>query len=92
MEVIEEIKCRTAIKETSESWKCIFLEYTRRGLEFSGDHRLVREEYIEICKRLDIPFEGMTYETELTSRVFPGFVEDSCRIDREVVRKYDFGV
>ncbi len=86
-EVIEEIKCRTALKEPSESWKCIFREYSRRGLEFPGDPSLERREYIEICKKLDIPFEGMTYETELTNRVFPLFVQDSCRINLEILRK-----
>lgn len=85
--VIESIKYRTALKEPSESWKCIFREYDRRGLEFAGDPSLERSEYVEICKKLGIPFEGMTYETELMNRVFPSFVVDSHRIDREVGRK-----
>lgn len=86
-EVIESIKYRTTLMEPSESWKCIFREYTRRGLEYAEDPSLDRGEYIEICKKLDIPFEGMTYETKLTNRVFPLFVEDSWRINLEILRK-----
>ena len=85
-EVIESIKYRTALKEPSESWKCIFREYTRR-LEYAIDPSLDRGEYVEICKKLDIPFEGLTYETVLSNRVFPRFVEDSHLINREVGRK-----
>lgn len=86
-EVIDSIKYRTALKEPSESWKCIFREYTRRGLEYAEDPSLDRGEYVEICKKLGIPFDGMTYETELSNRVFPSFVVDSRMIDREVGRK-----
>lgn len=85
-EVIESIKYRTALMEPSESWKCIFREYTRR-LEYAIDPSLDRGEYVEICKKLGIPFEGMTYETGLSNRVFPRFVKDSHLINREVGRK-----
>jgi hypothetical protein len=86
-EVIESIKYRTALKESSESWKCIFREYARRGLEFDGDHSIERSEYVEICKKLGIPFEGMTYENKFSNRVLARFVEDSRLINREVGRK-----
>lgn len=86
-EVIESIKYRTALKEPSESWKCIFREYTRRGLEYAEDPSLERSGYIEICKKLGIPFEGMTYETEFSNRVLARFVEDSRLINREFGRK-----
>lgn len=86
-EVIESIKYRTALKEPSESWKCIFREYTRRGPEYAVDTSLERSEYDEICKKLGIPFKGMTYETELANRVFPRFVEDSHLINIELLRK-----
>lgn len=83
-EVIESIKYRTALKEPSESWKCIFREYARRGLEFEGDRSIERREYVEICKKLGIPFEGMTYETEFSNRALARFVEDSRLINREL--------
>ena len=86
-EVIESIKYRTALKEPSESWKCIFREYARRGLEFEGDSSIERSGYVEICKKLGIPFEGMTYEIEFSNRALACFVEDSRLIDREVGRK-----
>ena len=86
-EVIDSIKYRTALKEPSESWKCIFREYARRGLEFDGDHSIERSEYVEICKKLCIPFEGMTYENLFSNRVLARFVEDSRLINREVGRK-----
>jgi hypothetical protein len=83
-EVIESIKYRTALKEPSDSWKCIFREYARRGLEFAGDNSIERSEYVEICKKLGIPFEGMTYENKFSNRVLARFVEDSRLINREV--------